>query len=333
MKKIFNNVVLGGLLGLAVGDAFGVPVEFLSREEVKAIDLQDMVGKDTGLAFVSRWGDLIPSGAWSDDTSMTIAAMASVIEQNGKFDYEDIMKRFRFWWYKGYYSCLEFPFGLGGNIGKALERYIQGCPALECGGKGLRDNGNGAMMRMFPFAVYCIIHDFGDDETADFISKAAAITHGHDINKMSCFIYTQFLRECLRMGNPQMAYASICREGKDSYKEYYGRYFSRDAIEAHEDFLDSYQAGGLSPEQIGESGYVVDSLKTAVYSIVNTKDYETAVKMAIDLGYDTDTNGAITGSIAGALYGYDNIPKRWLGALRKREELENLANQFTNCIY
>ena len=81
-----KNDVMGGLLGLAVGDAFGVPVEFLSRKEVKRLELNDMAGCDTSPVIPSRWGDMIPAGAWSDDTSMTVAAIASLIESGGSPD-------------------------------------------------------------------------------------------------------------------------------------------------------------------------------------------------------------------------------------------------------
>ena len=67
------SITKKALLGQAVGDAFGVPVEFLSREEVRLLDLRDMAGADTNPGFFSRWGNRIPKGSWSDDTSMTVA--------------------------------------------------------------------------------------------------------------------------------------------------------------------------------------------------------------------------------------------------------------------
>ncbi len=143
-----RDPVVDGLIGLATGDAFGVLVEFLSRDEVSKIDLQDMAGNDIPPVIPSRWGELIPSGSWSDDTSMTIAAMFSIILHHGEIDYDDIMKQFLAWWDKGTYSSLEYPFGLGRNISNALNRFRKGTPAIACGGKELMDNGNGALMRI-----------------------------------------------------------------------------------------------------------------------------------------------------------------------------------------
>ena len=130
-----RDSVVDGLLGLAIGDAFGVPVEFMSRREVRALDLRDMVGRDTNPGFQGRWTDMIPSGAWSDDTSMTIAAMSSIIEKKGEIDWEDIMRKFDDWWFRSQYTSLDFPFGLGSNISASMTRYLNGVPALECGGK------------------------------------------------------------------------------------------------------------------------------------------------------------------------------------------------------
>ena len=325
----FNrNVVADGLIGLAVGDAFGVPVEFLSRQAVRDIKLDDMVGKGCNLSFASGWSEIIPPGAWSDDTSMTIAAMSSIIENGGRIDYDDIMSRFLRWWEEGAYSSLEYPFGLGGTVGRALERFKQGVPASMCGGTGIRDNGNGALMRIFPFSIYCIIKDYTDEETLEVIRQAAGLTHAHEITAMSCFLYTLFLRECIRTKNPVRAYNLVFHNSSHRYRQF----FSDEAIQAHKLLLDNNFFGSFDCDSIPESGYVVDSLAVSVYSILRTHNYEDAVKMAVGFGYDTDTNAAITGSIAGALYGADQIPGRWKSALLKREELVLTGTQFSDCM-
>ena len=327
--SFFNrDPIVDGLIGQAVGDAFGVPVEFMSRDEVRALNLQEMVGSDCPIHFTSRWSSMIPSGAWSDDTSMSIAAMASITNNQGNIDYDDIMKQFLAWWDEGKYASLNFPFGLGANVSSALQRFRDGIPALDCGGKKVMDNGNGALMRIFPFSIYCISNELSDDDTATVISRAAGITHGHEINAMSCFIYTLFLDECIRTHNPWMAY----RNSILNHTGYFNSRFSEDTVRAHETLCTKLEQNSFNPESIMESGYVVDSLMIAIYSLLHTESYEDAVRMAVNFGYDTDTNAAITGSIAGAMYGQDQIPERWLKQIKKREYLMTLSLQFSKTL-
>lgn len=314
-----RNYSRDGLIGLAVGDALGVPVEFLDKEDVRKINVRDMIGKDTNVNFKSHWSALIPAGAWSDDTSMTYATMDSIVRNKG-IDYTDLMNSYLNWWTKGKYTSLEAPFGLGKTVCSALNRFIAGNPAVDCGGKGERDNGNGALMRIFPISLYCIESGLSEEETAKTISESSAITHGHDISKMSCFIYTEFLRKLIETKNPKLAMEHL--KSID-----YSKYFSKEAIAAHKKLLKGYFQ--YTPDnEIKGSGYVVDSLECAIYSIMNTKNFEDAVLMAINTGYDTDTIGAITGSLAGVLYGEGNIPERWKNNLKKKDELDLIAIKY-----
>lgn len=316
-----TNFSRDSLIGFAVGDALGVPVEFLSRAEVRKINLKNMAGCDDVLSFQSWWGSIIQAGAWSDDTSMLIAAMDSIIKNNGKIDYQDIMQNFIRWWDNGAYCSLDRAFGLGGTVEDALERYRNGCMPLECGGKDIFDNGNGALMRILPFSLYAVRMQMSEKETADFIGKASALTHGHDISKMSCFIYTQFLRELYYTADAQTSYHKLLKTD-------YSKYFSPEAVEAHKKILHPDFLNIKDTDISEENGYAVTALESVLYSIIHTYDYESALLKAIGMGYDTDTVGGITGSLAGILYGYQNIPERWLEKLRKRTELEKLTEKF-----
>ena len=175
-------------------------------------------------------------------------------------------------------------------------------------------------MRIFPISLYCIESGLSEEETAKTISESSAITHGHDISKMSCFIYTEFLRKLIETKNPKLAMEHL--KSID-----YSKYFSKEAIAAHKKLLKGYFQ--YTPDnEIKGSGYVVDSLECAIYSIMNTKNFEDAVLMAINTGYDTDTIGAITGSLAGVLYGEENIPERWKNSLRKKDELDLISMKY-----
>lgn len=307
------------LLGFAVGDAFGVPMEFLPRETVRKLGVTEMTGNDVFPQLNSRWGKLIPSGSWSDDTSMLISSMDSITRCNG-INYEDIMKSFMSWYNGEKYTSLDFTFGVGSTVLKALKKYIMGVPPLSCGGINIRDNGNGSLMRILPFSLYCINNRLSDREMAEVISAASGLTHAHDISKMSCYIYTQFLKSIIETKNPVLAFDKL-------HNIDYSQYFSAEAIQAHQQLLKgSFKF--ITYDKIKESGYVVDTLESVIYSILHSRDFESSILTAVNMGYDTDTVAGITGSIAGILYGKESIPNRWLEKLKKKEYLEKIAQEF-----
>lgn len=311
------------LLGQAVGDAFGVPLEFLSRRKVRSIDPQEMLGADTKLTFYSDWGVRIPRGSWSDDTSMALASMASFIGRQGAIDCEDQLRQFVRWWDDGAYCSLDHPFGLGGTVSDALQRYRQGTPALECGGRNVMDNGNGALMRILPFSLYCIFHQLPPAETAVVTGNGSAITHGHEISRLCCFIWTELLRSIAETADTETAIDHVERME-------YCQWFSAEAAEAVR-FVTEKNIRSLSERDIGQTGYVVDTLYSALFSLCHANSFEQAVRNAVLLGFDTDTAAAVTGTAAGMLYGTAGIPPRWLEQLKKKDMLEDMAKRFALC--
>lgn len=311
-----NNPVRNALIGAAVGDAYGVPYEFLFREKIAKVLKDDMVGSDTNIDFSSPWGNEIPAGAWSDDTSMIVAAMNSMVNKQG-IDYEDIMDQFISWWDDKKYTSLDEPFGLGSTVDKALNKARAGVPALECGGTDFQDNGNGALMRILPFSMFCIINNVPDDDMVDIIKKGSSITHAHDISKMACVMYTVFLKNIISTKNKEKAYY---RMQNFNYEDY----FDEETISHFSRIFNDE----LSYYSIKESGYVVDTLEGALYSVMNASNYESTVKNAVKIGYDTDTTACVAGSLAGALYGHSDIPERWLDKLKKQDYLDRLSKRF-----
>lgn len=317
-----NNTKLenSSLIGFAIGDAFGVPYEFLTKDEIRGHKLDEMIGKDTNMDFKSRWSDRIMSGAWSDDTSMIYSTMDAIIESKGEFDYSKIMDSYINWWKKGMYCSLDFPFGLGRTVNKALTNYASGVEPLKCGGSEIRDNGNGSLMRILPFSLYCIQCELSMDKTAEIISKGSSLTHAHDISKMGCFIFTEFLRGLYENRNKEMSFADILNI--DYYK-----YFSEEAVDAYSNLL-RFDFKDTKDKDINGSGYVVDSLECAIYSVLNTDNFEDAIKMAVNTGYDTDTIAGITGALSGALYGVESFPEKWVSKLRKKDELDLISIKY-----
>ena len=139
---MFEEKVLGGILGFVAADALGVPVEFEDREELRLNPVIDMRG----------YGSYdVPAGSWSDDSSMTLCALESLTHG---LDYDDMMSRFLRWADEGYMTPHGEVFDMGKTTREALLRYAQGIPALECGASSEWENGNGSLMRMLPVAFY-----------------------------------------------------------------------------------------------------------------------------------------------------------------------------------
>lgn len=175
------NTVKGAILGVVVGDALGVPVEFMSREELTACPV-------TGMREYGTHDQ--PAGTWSDDSSMTLCLMESLTHG---LDYGDMASTYLCWADDGYWTPHGEVFDMGRATREALVKYAHHVPALECGGDGQWDNGNGSLMRIMPLALY--LHEtmgpcWNDEMDAyEIIHNASRITHGHPISLISCGIY------------------------------------------------------------------------------------------------------------------------------------------------
>lgn len=275
-----RETVLSCMLGLAVGDALGVPFEFMPRRQAEGAELTHMQA--------SRFFHGQPAGAWSDDTAMALASMDSLTRSRG-FDPEDMMAAFLDWYLNAAYTSTDVTFGVGGTVFRALHKAQTGVPALRCGLTGIRDNGNGSLMRFAPVALYCICRDLPREEEVRLVSQASAVTHGHPISELGCQIYTDYLRVLVKGGGREAAYKAICEED-------YTAYYPQDAVKAYERVLLG-SLPKLPRRWLRESGYVADTLEAALWVTLREDSYEDAVGEAIRLGYDTDTVAAVTGSL------------------------------------
>lgn len=186
-SRILGNV-LGGVIGFAVGDALGVPVEFTTRDVLKCNPVKDMTGYGTYA---------VPAGTWSDDTSMMIAMMDSMTEKE-EIDFEDIMKKFCNWLDDAEYTATDKVFDVGITTGMAIRNYKTGNKkAIESGMSGIRENGNGSLMRMLPIAFYIAEADLTEDEEVKIVNDFSSMTHSHEISKLGCKIYTDYVKELI----------------------------------------------------------------------------------------------------------------------------------------
>jgi len=305
-----DNKMCDGILGFAVGDALGVPVEFFSRSKLDNNPVKDMIGFGT---------HLVPEGSFSDDTSMVIATMVSIIETN-EINYDNMMGKFYEWLEYGKYSSLDTVFDVGITTKYSILRFKNGVSPLLCGANDSKSNGNGSLMRMLPIAYYLYENNYDFEGSVDVVNHVSSLTHAHEISWLGCKIFCDYVGLILDGVNKIDAVNKL--------REYdYNSYYTLDSIDKYRRIL-SGDIVNLTRDEIKSSGYVVDTLEASLWSFINSDNYEDAVLKAINLGGDTDTIGALTGALSGIVYGRKQIPKKWLGKLRKREYLENISKKY-----
>ncbi len=284
---------LGSLLGLAAGDAVGTAVEFSPRGTFPPV--LDMVG---GGPFGLK------PGQWTDDTSMALCLAESLVSRQG-FDALNQMARYLNWWKWGYLSSTGECFDIGMTVAGALEKFSEtGNPFA--GSTDPAKAGNGSLMRLAPVVLYY----YPDRELViRFAGESSRTTHGAAEAIECCRLFAVLLMEALSGTN------------KDAM-------FSSSLLVTGEKKIQAIASGALmakSENEIFGTGYCVDSLEAALWCFMQTSDFESAVLRAANLGDDADTTAAIVGQLAGAYYGRDGIPQRWLDQISLREHIETLA--------
>lgn len=310
MEKL--DIIKGAIFGHAVADALGVPVEFKTRSVLKENPVIDMREYGTHKQ---------PRGTWSDDTSMTLCTLASIAEK-GIVDEDDIMKRFGWWMDNNYMSPHGELFDIGYTTQNAIWQYLYG-DRYPYGSSDEKSNGNGSLMRIIPVSLYHHFKNQGQEKRAKDIDDVSSLTHAHKRSVIGCGIYDFVIEEIIK--NP-------CKESiKIGLDNAYSYYKSEKEIEAYKRlFKEDFKK--LEDSEIKSTGYIVDTLESAIWCLLNTDSYEECVLMAVNLGDDTDTVGAIAGGLAGVLYGYNAIPKNWINELVKNEMIEKLCKDFINAL-
>ncbi|MGN0413058.1 MAG: ADP-ribosylglycohydrolase family protein [Lachnospiraceae bacterium] len=310
------SIYQDGIWGLVVADALGVPVEFTSRREREL----DPV---TGMRQYGTYNQ--PKGTWSDDSSMTLATLDSIKSARG-IDDKDIMDKFLAWYIEGKYTPFGEVFDIGMATSRALSRYRMGEEPTKSGGNGEKDNGNGSLMRILPVCLYLFERQkticTSEDESIYMIHNVSALTHGHLRSQMACGMYYFMVKAILEK---EGALTERLQEGLDKSFEYYRKDFgNHKELKWYSRLFDLNTFQKTPSEQIRSSGYVVDTIEAAVWCLITTDSYDTAVLKAVNLGDDTDTVAAVTGGLAGLYYGYKNIPGDWLAAIQGREWIQEL---------
>ncbi len=310
-----KNIWINGIMGLVIGDCLGMPVQFIDREEIKKNPVTTMEGYGTYN---------MPPGTWSDDSSMAIATLASIIDK-AAIDYNDIMERFVKWDRKGEYTPFGISFDQGCTCMDAIDNYITTKDYKTCGKTGEWANGNGALMRIMPVCIYAYLEQTNGNislkEALEYVHQATALTHNHMRAKIASGIYYFMISAVLNQkGNLQNKLQNGINEAKEFYKsEPEWNYYKR--------LKNLSQFAKCKENEIKSTGYVVDSLEAAIWSILNGDTFEESLIIAVNLGDDTDTIGAIAGGLAALHYSYENICKEWKDVIIKLEEIIELCRK------
>lgn len=301
-----------GIIGFVVGDAMGVPLEFCMREKLMQKPTTEMLGYGS---------HNVPKGAWSDDSSMTLATVDAIIKDNG-VNFNTIANNFLEWVKNAKYTSTDRVFDIGRTCLRAIGRYENKEDVAEkCGGTSEMDNGNGSLMRMLPLVYYCYAKEMNEKEIYKLVKNVSSITHRHEISIMGCFIYVIAL---LKNKNLTQAYRTV-------KKIKYNTYFTDETINRYYRLLRK-NINKYSLDEIKSTGFIIDTLEATIWVLLNTKTFNQAIIGAINLGNDTDTVGACVGGIAGLYYGLENINKIWQSELIKYDYIVDLCNKFNKVL-
>ena len=239
------------------------------------------------------------------------------------FDYKDIMDKWVKWISKSEYTPTGLAFDIGRTCLKAIKKYCNGTAPLQCGATSINENGNGSLMRILPIALYAYSKNLDDISIRKLTNEVSSLTHAHEVSRLGCYIYVKFII-CLLKGNTkQEAYKHI--------QDLDYRSFTIDSINQYTRILNE-QIEFQILENIKSTGYIVDTLESAMWIFMNAQHYKEAIIASTNIGGDTDTIGAIVGSMAGIYYGFESIPSNWLDKLQRKEYLMELADKFEKSI-
>ena len=298
----------GSLLGLAIGDALGAPVEFKSRGTFNPI-----VDFESG----GTWG--LPPGYWTDDTSMALCLAESLIEQKG-FDPVDQLERYLRWYREGHLSSTGKCFDIGSTVRSALLKFeITKKP--YCGSTEKNTAGNGSIMRLAPVALF-----YADDpaKAIEMAGESSKTTHGAKTTVDAC----RYLG-ALIVG----AISGVEKEAllSDRYSPI-GGYWERYPLCPEIDEIARGAFKHRNPPEIEGTGYVVRSLEAALWAFYNGETFMEGCLNAVNLGDDADTTGAVYGGLTGAYYGEGGIPADWIKGIAHRDLITGFAERLAGYV-
>ena len=309
-----SNKVVDALLGVAIGDAVGVPYEFTSREEMQANPATDMIGHGTYNQ---------PKGTWSDDSSLTLCLAESLV---GGYNLKDMSERFIKWMDEAYWTAHNQVFDIGITTSIAISRLRE---LIDEGNLdelkrqkdygNERDNGNGSLMRIIPLLFH--IKGKPIKEQFNIVWEVSALTHRHIRAAMSCMIYLNVAEKLLEGKDKVDAY----KEMRVEIAELWDAIDLSEKERKHFDKVIQNDIRDTRIDDLKTGGYVIEVLESSIWFFLNKNSYKDTILSIINLGHDTDTSAAIAGGLAGSYYGQEEMPQEWVASIARLDDIVELT--------
>ena len=298
------------LLGLACGDALGVPVETFERGSFSVTGMQ-------GFGTHSQ-----PAGTWSDDTSMALCQAFSL--KPGGSDLHVCAHQLQDWYQRGFFTAGGASFDVGAGTARALARLPRVASPELAGGREERDNGNACLVRTAPLFLALLGTESAPERFAA-VKESCCITHAHPLASACCFVFAEFARQLCRLRHANAAYQALCRQFS-GIKRLVPDYPLKAASKPLARVLGGSMAE-LPEGDIASGNYVVHTLEAALWCLLTSPTFSHAVLAAVNLGADADTTGALTGALAGLHYGSAAIPFYWLEGIARHKFIQQAAHK------
>ena len=309
----------GMLIGLAIGDALGAPVEV-------GYTSQDIVALGDKIEYYHEFK--YPAGSWTDDTSMALCLADSLIEKEG-YDSYDIMEKYMQWWIKGYRSSVGHSIGIGQQTAMSLLKYTKHSTISKNEPK-THKSGNGAIMRLAPIIIANTHKENYETkkvtkEELNKVTKMAVLSCRETHNSTEAEQVTELFATLL--------YYIMRGRTKEDIKKIVRKWNEQKSREGNDSWIANIKplielAFFNDPEKLQNLwGYIVHTFTIALWGLLNFDNFRDGMLAVIRLGGDTDTNAACYGQLAGAYYGYGAIPRKWSNFIYASDEIDSIAHE------
>ena len=303
------------LYGLAVGDALGLPAELRQRAELARNPVTDLVGHGTHDQ---------PAGTWSDDTALALCQAEALAErvpvEVEKFvaDMHEMLLR---WYEDAEWTARGTHFDLSLAMRTALMYLESGVDPAELPEFVEHAHGNGALVRCLPLAL--VGRGRTPTEVVELVGAVSSLTHPHPVAKLTA-AYGVLLSTHLMAGHAPAAAVAATRA---DLAQVLASSRPSEATRARLARLLEGELAQRAPDELNAAGDAADCLEVALWCLLNTGDFRSAVLHAANLGDDADSNSALTGGLAGLAYGSAAIPGGWVQQLARSADIAELADR------